>query len=106
QKAYRYFMRALLVSIFVTRVFAFVESQFGAVFGLAADVILYAAIGELASQDEQKRYRFAGLERSSTEDLASPHEDLASPRANRQTVPDGEETEAETATGPGEGADQ
>lgn len=106
QKAYRYFMRALLVSIFVTRVFAFVESQFGAVFGLAADVLLYAAIGELASQDEQKRYRFAGIERPSTKVPPSPDEGLASLQTNRQTVPDGEETQAEAATGPGEGTDQ
>jgi len=52
QQAYRYFRRALLVSIFVTRVFSFVESQFGASFGLAIDIMLYAAIGELASRDE------------------------------------------------------
>lgn len=55
QKAYRYFRRALLVSIFVTRVFSFVESQFGAVFGLTIDVLLYGAIGELAVSDEQDR---------------------------------------------------
>ena len=38
--AYKWFERALLVSIFVTQVFSFVESQFGAVFGLAIDLIL------------------------------------------------------------------
>ena len=38
--AYRRFDRALLVSIFVTQVFAFVESQFSAVFGLGLDVVL------------------------------------------------------------------
>lgn len=54
QQAYRYFRRALLVSIFVTRVFSFVSSQFGAVFGLAIDVALYAAIGEIAARDEQE----------------------------------------------------
>lgn len=53
QKAYRYFRRALLVSIFVTRVFSFVETQFGAVFGLVIDIALYAALGELATRDEQ-----------------------------------------------------
>lgn len=51
QKAYRDFRRALLVSIFVTRVFAFVESQFTAVFGLGLDILFYAAIGELAARD-------------------------------------------------------
>ncbi len=101
QKAYRYFMRALLVSIFVTRVFAFVESQFGAVFGLAGDLILYAAIGELASQDQQKKYRFAGFEHTATEDMGPKHLET------RQTVGDGEEeTQAEAAPGPGQGVDQ
>lgn len=38
--AYRRFDRALLVSIFVTQVFAFAESQFTAVFGLGFDVLL------------------------------------------------------------------
>ena len=38
--AYRWFERALLVGIFVTQVFAFVASQFGAVFGLGVDLAL------------------------------------------------------------------
>jgi hypothetical protein len=38
--AYRRFDRALLISIFVTQVFAFVESSFSAVFGLSLDVVL------------------------------------------------------------------
>jgi hypothetical protein len=38
--AYRWFDRALLVGIFVTQVFAFVASQFGAVFGLGVDLVL------------------------------------------------------------------
>lgn len=54
QQAYRYFRRALLVSIFVTRVFSFVSSQFAAVFGLAIDIALYAAIGEIAARDEME----------------------------------------------------
>jgi hypothetical protein len=61
QAAYSNFRRALLVSIFVTRVFWFVEAQFGAVFGLALDVILYSAVAELASQDKQQRHHFGGL---------------------------------------------
>ncbi|HNH87255.1 MAG TPA: hypothetical protein PLE93_09140 [Solirubrobacterales bacterium] len=60
-RAYRYFGRALLVSILVTRVFVFIESQFAAVFGLALDLVLFAAISELASQDEKTRFRFGGL---------------------------------------------
>ncbi len=42
--AYRRFDRALLVSIFVTQVFAFAESQFTAVFGLGVDVLLLITI--------------------------------------------------------------
>ncbi len=61
QAAYSWFGRAFLVSIFVTRVFSFVEAQFGAVFGLVIDVILYSAIFELASQDNQRRHHFGGL---------------------------------------------
>jgi hypothetical protein len=59
--AYRFFSWALLVSILVTRVFIFIESQFAAVFGLAVDLVLFALISELASQDEQEQHRFAGL---------------------------------------------
>ncbi len=61
QRAYRAFSLALLVSIFVTRFFSFLDSQFTAVFGLGIDLLLYAAIAELASQDSQKKVRFAGL---------------------------------------------
>ena len=61
QAAYSWFGRAFLVSIFVTRVFSFVEAQFGAVFGLVIDVILYSAISELASQDNQRKHHFGGL---------------------------------------------
>jgi len=39
-EGYRALERALLVAIFVTQVFSFVESQFGAVFGLAIDLVL------------------------------------------------------------------
>ncbi|MFN2616691.1 MAG: hypothetical protein ABR581_06140 [Thermoleophilaceae bacterium] len=60
--AYRMFERALLVSIFVTRVFAFVESQFSAVFGLGIDLLLLATLRYMAGQ-EQRRAR-AALARS------------------------------------------
>lgn len=49
--AYVWFIRALLVSIFVTRVFTFVESQFGAVFGLAVDVLLLISVQLMAKQE-------------------------------------------------------
>lgn len=44
--------RALLVAILVTRVCAFVESQFGAVFGLAADLLLYTTVRYMAGQEQ------------------------------------------------------
>jgi hypothetical protein len=73
--AYRYFGRALLVSILVTRVFIFIESQFAAVFGLAVDLILYAAISEIASQDEERGFHFGGLgEPDLAESAATPEE--------------------------------
>jgi hypothetical protein len=49
--AYRSFERALLVAILVTQVFAFVESQFGAVFGLALDLVLLVALRTVQSND-------------------------------------------------------
>jgi hypothetical protein len=51
--AYRYFDRALLVSIFLTRVFSFVESQFGAVFGVALDLLLLTTIRYAAQQEKR-----------------------------------------------------
>jgi hypothetical protein len=47
REAYRDCERALLVAIFVTQVFAFVESQFGAVFGLGVDLLLLAGLRSL-----------------------------------------------------------
>ena len=52
-EAYRWFDRALLVSIFVTRVFAFVESQFGAVFGLGVDLLLLVTVRYMAAQERR-----------------------------------------------------
>jgi hypothetical protein len=49
--AYRDFERALLVAIFVTQVFAFVESQFGAVFGLAVDLLLLVGLRSVRARD-------------------------------------------------------
>jgi hypothetical protein len=51
--AYGRFERALLVSIFVTRVFAFVESQFGAVFGLGIDLLLLVTLRYMVRQEER-----------------------------------------------------
>ncbi|MFN8200951.1 MAG: hypothetical protein U0S48_00195 [Solirubrobacteraceae bacterium] len=52
--AYRWFERALLVSIFLTRSFAFVESQFGAVFGLAIDLLLLVSINLMQKGDRER----------------------------------------------------
>jgi hypothetical protein len=53
--AYRSFEHALLVAIFVTQVFSFVESQFGAVFGLAVDLVLLVALRSLPITQPQRR---------------------------------------------------
>jgi len=87
QAAYSNFGRALLISIFVTRVFSFIEAQFGAVFGLVLDIILYSAVAELASQDKQQRHHFGGLGEAEL--------------SNRQDEVDGEEKKPETT--PAEG---
>jgi hypothetical protein len=52
--AYRMFDHALLISIFLTRVFAFVESQFGAVFGLGIDLLLLSTLRYAAAQERRK----------------------------------------------------
>jgi hypothetical protein len=51
---YAWLTRALLVSIFVTRVFSFVESQFGAVFGLFVDVLLLISVHLMAEQERRR----------------------------------------------------
>jgi hypothetical protein len=53
--AYRSFEHALLVAILVTQVFSFVESQFGAVFGLAVDLLLFVALRAVQSNDRAAR---------------------------------------------------
>jgi len=53
--AYTWLARALLVSIFVTRVFSFVESQFGAVIGLGFDVLLLISVQLMAAQERRRQ---------------------------------------------------
>jgi hypothetical protein len=43
-RAYRWFDRALLVAIFIGQFFAFIEWQFGAVFGLSLDILLLVTV--------------------------------------------------------------
>jgi hypothetical protein len=50
-QAYVWLTRALLVSIFITRVFSFVESQFGAVFGLGVDIVLLISVQAMARRE-------------------------------------------------------
>jgi hypothetical protein len=53
--AYRSFERALLLAILVTQVFAFFESQFSAVFGLAIDLLLLVALRAVQNNDGAAR---------------------------------------------------
>ena len=50
--AYRWFERALLVSILLTHVFIFVESQFAAVFGVGLDILLLLAVRSMIHAEE------------------------------------------------------
>ena len=50
--AYRWFERALLIAILLTHVFIFVESQFGAVFGLGLDILLLLAVRSMIHAEE------------------------------------------------------
>jgi hypothetical protein len=52
--AYRWFARALLVTIFVTQFFAFYHNQIGQVFGLAVALLTYAAIRSMISWEESR----------------------------------------------------
>jgi hypothetical protein len=72
--AWRNFERAVLIAIFVTQVFAFVESQLGAVFGLAADLVLLAALRSLAARhlDRPAGEQRQPLKRPSAERPARP----------------------------------
>jgi hypothetical protein len=67
--ALREFDRALLVAIFVTEVFAFVESQFGAVFGLAVDLLLWITVRCLI---DAERHAHAGAGRDAAGTLPAP----------------------------------
>jgi hypothetical protein len=69
--AYAWFTRALLVSIFVTRVFTFVESQFGAVFGLAIDVLMLISI-QLMTAEERRRHPAPPAPRPPAAESAAP----------------------------------
>jgi hypothetical protein len=55
EDGYEWIARGLLVSLFITQVFYFVQSQFGAVFGLGLDVLLLISVRALARNERQLR---------------------------------------------------
>ena len=57
EEGYDWIARGLLVSIFITQVFLFVQSQFGAVFGLALDVLLLITVRALARNERERDAR-------------------------------------------------
>jgi hypothetical protein len=81
--AYRMFTYALLVAIFVTQVFAFVESQFGAVFGLGVDLLLLVTVHYMTEQ-ERRRERAGALGSPQTEAAAGV---LATPSTTSSARP-------------------
>ena len=48
-RSYRWYIRAALVSIFITQVFVFFHSQLVAVIGLAVNVLIYASLTFVAN---------------------------------------------------------
>ncbi|MEZ5155713.1 MAG: hypothetical protein R2718_06355 [Solirubrobacterales bacterium] len=55
EEGYEWIARGLLVSIFITQVFLFVQSQFGAVFGLGLDVLLLISVRTLGRNERERR---------------------------------------------------
>jgi hypothetical protein len=54
QAGYALFERSFLVAIFITSVFSFYESQFGAVFGLGLNVLLLFTFGRMARAEQNQ----------------------------------------------------
>ena len=71
--AYRWFERALLVSLLLTHVFIFVESQFAAVFGLGRDILLLLAVRSMIHAEEGRPDQIPALiDHSATSSPAPP----------------------------------
>ena len=51
--AYHWFVRSVLVSIFVTQIFTFLESEFTALWGFALDILLYTALKIMIEQEQR-----------------------------------------------------
>jgi len=62
--AYRWFRRAMLVSIFFSQVFAFYTEQFWAVLGLAVDLLLLAALNYTIAEEKEHHHLAAEPEPS------------------------------------------
>ena len=54
-RAYRWYMRGALVSIFITQVFVFFHSQLAAISGLTVNVLTYATVAFMANLEEEAR---------------------------------------------------
>ena len=50
--AYHWFVRSILVSIFVTQVFTFLESELAALWGFAFDILLYTALKIMIEREQ------------------------------------------------------
>ena len=50
--AYRWFVRTILVSIFVTQIFTFLESELSALWGFAFDILVYTALKIMIEQEQ------------------------------------------------------
>jgi len=53
-EGYEWLARGLLVSLFITQVFLFVQSQFGAVFGLGIDILLLITVRTVARHELER----------------------------------------------------
>ena len=54
-RAYRWYMRGALISIFITQVFVFFHSQLAAISGLTVNVLTYATVAFMANLEEEAR---------------------------------------------------
>ena len=52
-RAYRWYMRGALISIFITQVFVFFHSQLAAISGLTVNVLTYATVAFMANLEEE-----------------------------------------------------
>jgi hypothetical protein len=70
--AYRWFDYALMVEIFFTEVFAFLENQFGAVFGLLFDLALLLTLRAMIHAEEHGVLYGADAPEASADELTPP----------------------------------